>query len=368
MADSGGDRGVEEILNNHNFDFLNLITNDDYEDSDPDFTMSPYTNLSINCSYSDLLNLKTNSDILNVLSLNIQSLPAKFNEFLDFLEELKNKNNSPDVVCLQEIWQTDNENLFKIAGYHLPIFKNRTLHKGGGVAIYIKSSLTYKILPELSIFSERIFESLFIESITKDNKSIAIGTVYRPGTPVPGMNFTEQFTNFAELLTHTLNGLNDNYEKSYIYGDINLDVLKVKQNKFISEYIDTLCAFGFLQIVTKPTRITKESATIIDHILTNNPQDGDSIAILCNTVSDHLPILHCIDLQTDKIKPPSEYVTRDFSAQKFLSFNNALSSFTWNHTLTIQDTQLAYDAFNATFTDLYNTYFPPITKNLIKGM
>ncbi len=36
------------------------------------------------------------------------------------------------------------------------------------------------------------------------------------------------------------------------------------------------------------------------------------------------------------------------------------------HVICIEETQLAYDAFDATFTELFNAYFPPIKKKFNK--
>ena len=54
--------------------------------------------------------------------------------------------------------------------------------RGGGVGIYIKENLSFKILSKFSIFVERIFESIFIEVSLANNKKIIIGSIYRPGT------------------------------------------------------------------------------------------------------------------------------------------------------------------------------------------
>ena len=81
---------------------------------------------------------------------------------------------------------------------------------------------------------ERIFESLFIEITLSGNKKIIVGSVYRPGTKVPGLTFTEQFSQFSDILSNVLADLSNNYEHVFIYGDFNLNVLEITQNKFIS--------------------------------------------------------------------------------------------------------------------------------------
>ena len=61
-----------------------------------------------------------------------------------------------------------------------------------------------------------------------------------------------------------------------------------------SEYLDMLLDLGYLPIITKPTRITDHSATLIDHIYTNVPQKVVKSGICFAGITDHLPIfLHC---------------------------------------------------------------------------
>jgi hypothetical protein len=50
------------------------------------------------------------------------------------------------------------------------IHSTRKNSKGGGVGFYLKNDLPHKIIPELSHFEEKLFESLTI-SITRNKKS-----------------------------------------------------------------------------------------------------------------------------------------------------------------------------------------------------
>ena len=175
---------------------------------------------------------------------------------------------------------------------------------GGGVGIFVKNGINFNVLKQYSIFSERIIETLFVKISDGSNQKIIIGSVYRPGTKCPGLSFTEQFAQFSDLLSNILSELGAIYDKIYIFGDFNLDLLKINENKFISDYVDTLFSFGFLQIVTKPTRISENSATLIDHILTNSSNDAFESFLLCWQISDHLPLIH--NLSFKKTKPKLE--------------------------------------------------------------
>ena len=103
-----------------------------------------------------------------------------------------------------------------------------------------------------------------------------------------------------EIFTNLLAELSCSSEQVFIYGDFNLNVLDLANNKFISEYVETVFSFGFLQLVTRPTRIHENSATLIDHILTNSTVQEQETFIVCSKLSDHFPIVH--QLNFSKIK------------------------------------------------------------------
>ena len=257
--------------------------------NNPDY--SPYSEIDFKCSYVETDHFRNTCNEFSVLSLNIQSLPAKYNELNDMLNELSLSNFIPEIICLQEIWQIIDPSLFPLANYQTLEINTRKNARGGGVGIFVKNDIVYKVLSQYSIFQERIFESLFIEITNDSNQKIVVGSVYRPGTKCPGLNFTEQFAQFSDTLSNILSDLSSNYEKVYIFGDFNLDLLKVNENKFVSEYVDTLFSFGFLQIVTKPMRVSANSATLIDHVLTNSLNETFESFLLCWQISDHLPLI-----------------------------------------------------------------------------
>ena len=115
-------------------------------------------------------------------------------------------------------------------------------------------------------FSTDIIECLFVE-IQMTGKNVIIGCIYRaPNSNLP--EFTEEICN----IVHKLSKLN-----SYIYllGDYNVDLLKFNKHQPTTDFINCMFSFSFLPLINRPTRITDNSATIIDNIFTNchNTQD-----------------------------------------------------------------------------------------------
>ena len=51
---------------------------------------------------------------------------------------------------------------------------------------------------------------------------------------------------------------------------MNLDLLEYNKNKDVRTFFSIMFQNGFIPTINKPTRITKNTATLIDHIIINN--------------------------------------------------------------------------------------------------
>ena len=83
-----------------------------------------------------------------------------------------------------------------------------------------------------------------------------------------------------KLLTNLLSSFSELNQQIFLFCDFNLDALKYNIIGNVTEYIDMLFSYGFLQIVMKPTCCTQHSAWLIDHILTNSKSNIFQTAIL----------------------------------------------------------------------------------------
>ena len=111
---------LDSITNNPDFDFLSHYSSAiPFDDNDPDNNISPYSNIDMCCKYYDETEFVNEFKLKNeqlFISLNVQSLPAKFNELEDFILYLKNNCCDPDFICLQETWKISDQTLFNIEG------------------------------------------------------------------------------------------------------------------------------------------------------------------------------------------------------------------------------------------------------------
>ena len=87
-----------------------------------------------------------------------------------------------------------------------------------------------------------------------------------------------------------MNYLNQKGNKVYTFGDINLDLNPQQISASISDYLQTLDTNGFTCLTTDPTRVTLDSKTIIDHLLTNDYESKLTPGVISYKISDHFPI------------------------------------------------------------------------------
>jgi Reverse transcriptase (RNA-dependent DNA polymerase)/Endonuclease/Exonuclease/phosphatase family len=326
-----------------------------------DVCYSPYSDLNIQCNYMDVnqyIASKNNCDKFSFCSLNIQSVHAKFSALEDLCNNFENAACAPDLILLQETWQIQSVDMLKLNNYNELEFKCRCNNvQGGGVGIYFRKGLRYKILHEKSIFIDRILESMFVEVWISPIKKIIVGNVYRPSVNHPTLTSSEQFAQFFELFTNILDEFSDQKVPVYIFGDLNLDVLKYNIVRQVTEYIDLLFSFGYLQLIMKPTRCTPSSASIIDHFITNHRFDVYESIILTSRISDHFPFIAFIDSPKNipRVQPQQK---RIFSDQNFLKFNEAFRAINWEFLGTFDCVNEQYNHFSETFNTLYDLYFP----------
>ena len=171
-------------------------------------------------------------------------------------------------------------------GYNL-IRKDRNRH-GGGVACFIKNNICFN---EINFFHKDI-ENILFDILLPKSKPFTVGVMYCP----PGQN------NFLDLLKEDFDKLNPEKKELQILGDFNINLLingksiLDKKNNFsdsntltqLSRHYKEFCSFFSLsQLIGTPTRITCNSSTLLDHILTNAPHKITNSGTYETGISDH---------------------------------------------------------------------------------
>ena len=71
---------------------------------------------------------------------------------------------------------------------------------------------------------------------------------------------------------------------SYICGDYNIDLLKLKVNLQFGEFLDHIISSGFCLKITLPIRFSDHSATLIDNVFSTTMEEKEVSGILLNHI------------------------------------------------------------------------------------
>ena len=117
---------------------------------------------------------------------------------------------------------------------------------------------------------------------------------------------------------------------------------------------------GMIPNINKPTRVTRTTATAIDHILTNCFIDKNfKTAIFKSDISDHFPVCFMIPSTKCKIENKTSFIfKRIFNFDAVNTFKQDLHKTNWKDTEVFTDPNEAYKAFLERLLLLYDNYFP----------
>lgn len=356
---------LDQIYTHTDFDLTTLIEQADDQMHGDEVDYSPFDGIDNNCKYyypaeaNDLLT--QNNNLFSIFCLNTQGLKAHWDAFCNLISETCEKNLF-DIIGITELYSMSADEC-QLPGYHNIEYKTRcdTLNSRGGVGIYIRNEIKYKTRPDLSIFIPNIFESLFVE-LKLNNKSLIIGTIYRPNTP-PKADI-DIFLHTMQELQHIIN---EEKKDNIIMGDMNIDLLQFNTHNTTTEYMDNNFAHGFFPLITKPTRVTPHSATLIDHMFINKPNIVASSGILISDLSDHFGVFSVINLlNKDKTSKPISKPYRSYSQANINIFKELLSKTDFSPILAIACPNNAYNTFMNTYKEYHDIAFPETNKTIPK--
>ena len=124
--------------------------------------------------------------------------------------------------------------------------------------------------------------------------------------------------------------------KGIIIGlDHNLDFLKADKHQATNDFVQSNLDFGLIPTVTRPTRITNTSATLIDNIIVSQNLCGAYTSnILINDTSDHLPTICVLNSLISAKKEPTIIKSRDTRLRNLVSLKKQIQEHDWTHLLT----------------------------------
>ena len=312
----------DESKSNISVDALNLIKFDhlsvediaggqNFKDIDPDLNFF-LNEVSKQCNYvmeDEVCNLDEAVDSFSMYSLNINNLPKKFSYFKDLLFD-DPKNNFDFVGVCETKLDSNIDHLFSIHDYCM--YKLNTARNSGGIAVYLNNKHINHFQRTDLTFNFNYLEALFIE-LKLDTGSILVGMIYRR----PNTNVTEFINKMGEILD-IVAGEN---KKCYILGDFNLDLAKYNISNPVNDLVSLFTSYNLFCSINRPTRVSDSTASIIDHIWTNDITHLIKAGIIHSEISDHFPIFSSFKTKSNTEKGSQKVAEyRDFSLENIYFF------------------------------------------------
>ena len=140
-------------------------------------------------------------------------------------------------------------------------------------------------------------------------------------------------------------------------GDFNIDLLKFRTHEKTNDFINSMITKGYLPLITKPTRITAQSATLIDHIYSNYTHHNYESGIVISDVADHFGTFY-VSRKTAATEKPKYKFVRQMNQNNIKYFNDLLSSADFSSVLLHDCPNEAYDALIDVYKHSYDVAFP----------
>ena len=210
----------------------------------------------------------------------------------------------------------------------------------------------YKLRDDLTMNYNNEFETIFIE-IDDNMHNMLIGEKDR----VSGTSAQLSIQRYQSLL-HIVSAFNGDV---MIGSDQNFNYANIENHEPTRNLLDSFISSGFIPTITKPTRITHNTSTLIDNLYIKIKQPGELICGILNIdISDHLPIFTFIGTQKCTKKAPKYIVCRPMDEEKVIHINNDLNNIDWAiiDNLDIDD---AYDLMVSKIRNALNSHAPEKT-------
>lgn len=205
---------------------------------------------------------------------------------------------SANVILLTETWLHTDIADSEIFPDHpdLRIYRcDRSGRRGGGALIGVTGGV---ISRPVSIFSR--LEAVWV-SIQCSFKHVLLGVYYRP---------PDADSSFSDYLQDDLSALTAAYPTYPIilFGDFNFPTINwhdslpfcSKGTQICRNFIDVCLGFNLRQLVSLPTRVSPSGSSILDLVLTTNPELIVQPLSCFDGVSDHKALHCCLNIQPPK--------------------------------------------------------------------
>lgn len=288
---------------------------------------------------------------LNLVGFNIKSLYPKKEQIEHLLE-----NERVGILVLTESWLNKGipNDAIRIDDYKVYRLDRQRKAKGGGICVYVHTklkvnALLYSHLNE----SSKEAEILVLNVQQKCTKSMNVIASYRP----PQGNQRR----YIQIMKEALKSVSPQ-EDVFIIGDLNINSLE--NSKSVKDLKAMEGNFDLKQYIGLPTRVTRKSKSLIDHIYTNSKIVSNH-GIIEMSISDHF-----LTFLTIK-KPKTHFERVTFTCRNHKNLNEQtlkgkLQEVNWAEYYELTELEKCWNFLYKKLIEIFDDICPEVTYNNVK--
>jgi len=255
------------------------------------------------------------------------------------------ENSNVDIICVSETWFPHglDTNLYDLPSYKL--FRSDRLGHAGGVAIYVRASISCRFVAKSDVDSQ--IEFIFVE-LNSDSSKLLVGCVYRPNNHTD----LEPYLNVVESVCLS-------YTNIILCGDFNCDILK-------EDYLTT--SMHRLSLISPnisiPTHYTNTTNTLLDLFFVS---DKNKVLLYDQLSVPQFSKHDLLFLTYEFLVKPTEkfYMYRDFKNIDIGSLNSEMCNIQWDSIFNMTEVDDQANFLTRNINYLFNRYVP-LRKKTIK--
>ena len=168
---------------------------------------------------------------------------------------------------------------------------------------------------------------------------------------------------FSSALFELMTLINSELKSCVVMGDFNIDLVKFgNHDKKTSDYINNIFPLGFMPMILKPTRISQTSATLIDHIYSNDIFSSSTSGLIVTDVADNLGVFFLVidklDTCSSQNKHEEPIKTHSMSPQNTIKLKHLLDQTDFTEISQMDCPDEVYNKFMQLYKSDFYSSFP----------
>lgn len=287
---------------------------------------------------------KPGNEKISIFYCNVQGITNKLQALECFIQGQDIK-----IICLAEHFLVhEQKDLYVPENYTVKTIYCRKKTRQGGTVIYTHKNISCKKIKVKQFCVELHYE---VSAVLVNKLKTIILVIYRSSSH--GI-----FNIFYEKLQETLVYLNKTYKEYNIIlcGDFNVHFEK-ENDKYKLELVDLIKSFNLRITVDAYTRVTKNTKSCIDNVITNTEENNINVTIVQPHLGDHhgLLIEQSYEEKNDQI---IKKMARPMTKKGYEKFIEIIGNIDWTEINNVIDVRSAYTKFHYTITSYINECFP----------